>query len=591
MSVISLSIMISVILIVIFIFLGIWFRKAVVTSEDFLLAGRRAPFWLLASSYLGGMIGGASISGYMSTAYNSGISQAWLMLFAYLFSTLFVILFARRLNYFGRKTGAVTLADFVCARFGEKLRAPISIVAFLRPAFLTGMQLLAIAIVINIAFGLPIKYGIIVSAVVIVLYMITAGQYSAMITQWLQGILQSVGIVLFTITVIKIFGSPQLAVDAIYETLDPLFLNPTNIDFSMLSVWILTLGLFYLVDPWMYMWSYLGKDPRTTSNAQLAILAGSYYGIIPYLAGLLLLAAGILGLLVIPDGLSSDALYAWFSMNNTPIAIGTLIIVGLLMTVVSCGSSFAMNGVTILTKDIYQKIINKNSTDKQVLVASRVALVIVMLIAIVGAIWLPILVPLWVLAQALALSGILVPTLSAWFWKRATSTGAWFSTVLGVLAGICWAFYAWKTTGSPGGLVHGLHAAHIGIAVSLPVMIIVSLATKPQYENAEATNYRTLGKEMLENNPEFVIAKNESVFFGWLGAKTGGVKFLWIIGFALFLLHYILVALFATKSCGLILTWISILACIGLIIIVAIFGGKDVIAMHNASKPSGSVKE
>ena len=113
-----------------------------------------------------------------------------------------------------------------------------------------------------------------------------------------------------------------------------------------------------------------------------------------------------------------------------------------------------------------------------------------MLIGIVGAIWLPILVPLWVLAQALALSGILVPTLSAWFWKRATSTGAWFSTVLGVLAGICWAFYAWKTTGSPGGLVHGLHAAHIGIAVSLPVMIIVSLATKPQYENAEATNYR-----------------------------------------------------------------------------------------------------
>ena len=263
--------------------------------------------------------------------------------------------FCKKVELFGRKTGAVTLADFVCARFGEKLRAPISIVAFLRPAFLTGMQLLAIAIVINIAFGLPIKYGIIVSAVVIVLYMITAGQYSAMITQWLQGILQSVGIVLFTITVIKIFGSPQLAVDAIYETLDPLFLNPTNIDFSMLSVWILTLGLFYLVDPWMYMWSYLGKDPRTTSNAQLAILAGSYYGIIPYLAGLLLLAAGILGLLVIPDGLSSDALYAWFSMNHTPIAIGTLIIVGLLMTVVSCGSSFAMNGVTILTKDIYQK--------------------------------------------------------------------------------------------------------------------------------------------------------------------------------------------------------------------------------------------
>ena len=96
---------------------------------------------------------------------------------------------------------------------------------------------------------------------------------------------------------------------------------------------------------------------------------------------------------------------------------------------------------------------------------------------------------------------------------------------------------------------------------------------------------------MMENNPEFAIAKNESVFFGWLGAKTVGVKVLWIIGFVLFLLHYILVALFATKSCGLILTWISILACIGLIFIVAVFGGKDVIEMHSASKLSMSVKE
>lgn len=107
-----------------------------------------------------------------------------------------------------------------------------------------------------------------------------------------------------------------------YTVLEPAMTDPYTIDFSMFSVWFLSMGFFYLIDPWMFTWSYTAKDLKAASNSQLAILGGSFYGVIPYIAGLALAAAGIMGLVLVPEGLSSDALYAWFTKNNTPIAVG-----------------------------------------------------------------------------------------------------------------------------------------------------------------------------------------------------------------------------------------------------------------------------
>lgn len=578
MSILTLSTIILIILVIAFIGMGIWFKRLVTTSEDFLLAGRSAPFWLMAAAYLGGYVGGASVSGYVGYGFNGGISQMWTSMFVVGGITIFIMLFARRLNYFGRKTGAVTLADFVCTRYGEGLRLPMAIFSVPRPAFLTGMQILSIAIVLNINFGLEIKYGVWLSAIIILMYMITAGQYSALITQWFQSILQSLGIVLFAIMVFKLFDSPNAALDAIFEIMPEGSVSLWNVTFPVWSMWFLTLGLFYLVDPWIYMWAYIGSTPRTASNAQLAVLGGSYYNVLPFIAGLALAAAGVMSIVAVPADMTSDALYAWFCMNNMPVVIGTIVVVGLLMTIISCGSSFAMNGVTILTRDIYQRLINKNATDKQSLLASRISLVIVMFIGIASALWLPILVPLWVLAQAIGISGLFAPVMSAWFWKRSTTAGAKVSAWGGGLAALAWAAWVWSTTGSPGNLVFGLHAGHVGLAVSIVLMIVVSLATKPEYDKALITDYKRLGDEMKENTPEIANETGTGVF-GWLGAHSGAIKLLWVIVGVLFILHYLLAFVFHMKVIAMIMLWVGLVAGVLLLLVLLVLGLRDVMNM------------
>ncbi|MDR0424374.1 MAG: sodium:solute symporter family protein [Clostridiales Family XIII bacterium] len=587
MNVISVTMIILAILVVCFIFVGMWFKKMASTADDFLLAGRGAPFWLMASAYLGGYVGGASVSGYVSLGYGNGISGMWTSLFVVSGCVGFILLFARRVNYFGRKTGAVTIADFICARYGEGLRLPVAIVGFMRPGFLTGMQFLAIAVVANIVFGLDIKIGVVVSAVIILLYLITAGQYSALITQWFQSVLQSLGIILFAIAAYRLIGNPTYVTDAMYELLEPAKMSFWNVEFSQFTVWLLTFGIFYLVDPWIYMWAYIGQTPRVSSNGMLAVLGGSYYNVLPFLSGMCIAVGAIMGKLNVPEGLSGDGLYAWFSIEFMSPVVGVVVLVGLLMTIISCGSSFAMNGVTILTRDIYQKVINKGASDKQVLFASRMSLVVVTVIGIASALWLPILVPLWSLAQAIGISGLLATTLCAWFWKRSTTAGAMASTVLGGLTAFGWAVYAWITLGNPGALVPmfglDLHAAHVGLAVAIPAMIIVSLCTKPEYEKAEATSFAQLGKELRES-PLVVDKQERPGMFGWLGADTIGWKTFWVVVFTVFALHYVLAFLFHVPVFGLSMVWTSFIVGGIMIFMLAGLGGKDLVNMARIAK-------
>lgn len=593
MDVITVSIVVMIILIIGFILAGLWFQKMATTSDGFLLAGRGAPFWLMGSAYLGGYVGGASVSGYVGIGFSSGISAMWASLFVMSGCAAFTWIFARRANYFGRKHGAVTIADFVCARFGEKLRVPIALCAIMRPTFLTGMQFLAIAVAANVVFGLDKTIGIVLSAVIILLYLITAGQYSALITQWFQSLLQSLGIVLFAIFAYKMLGDPTSVTQAMYQYLEPAKMNFWSQEFSLFSVWFLTFGLFYLVDPWIYMWAYIGKTPKVSSNAMLAVLGGSYYNVLPFLAGMCLALGVVSGHLVVPQGLSGDGMYVWFTRDFMPPVVAVIVLVGLLMTIVSCGSSFAMNGVTIFTKDIYQGVINKKATDKQMLFASRVSLTLVTLIGIASALWLPILVPLWSLAQAIGISGLFATTMCAWFWKRSTTSGAYASTVCGGLVAFAWACLAWSKTGSPGGLVNvgglPLHAAHVGLAVSIPLMFIVSLATKPEFEKAEITSYSTLGREMMADD-SVVDKQTRPGFFGWLGADTSAWKAFWVVTFTVLALHFLLAFLFHIPVFGLSLVWLSFIVGILMLIMLSWLGTKDVIDMVKATHQYGRTR-
>jgi len=472
------------------------------SASDFLLMGRSIGFWLFFGAYTGAAIGGGSLAGFTGAGYTDGISTLWILLVSGFTVPLFAWLFGKAINLFGRQQNAFTLADFLVHRYGPELRRPVMIMSYLRPAFITGLQFLALGVLLRAGFGLDRLTGILTGAGIVLVYTLLSGQFSAVTSQWLQSLLQGLGLMIFIVLACALHGGPGEAMAAMEEHLPASFLNAWSADFSLMSVWIISMGLFYFVDPWLFQWAYMAKNPRTSRNALVAASVASPWGAVSFIGGMMLAAAVISGRLELPADIEPDLIYLTFIQDHTHVVLGALLMISFLMTVLSCASSFVMNGATILQSDLINPMLSEGYARRHPLLLGRLSVIVTVALAIMCALWVPFLVPLWIIGQSIAVSGLFWPVLAAWFWPRATRNGALAGVALGGLSSFGWALTAWHIEGSANALFKGLHASHVGMVVSLVFLVAVSLlGHHGQAEKPEATLWRHLRHDSQEVGP------------------------------------------------------------------------------------------
>jgi len=182
----------------------------------------------------------------------------------------------------------------------------------------------------------------------------------------------------------------------------------------------------------------------------------------------------------LPASIKGDQVYLYFITKIISPAIGIFLLVSFLMTVLSCASSFLLNGATLMYNDFLKKSkIGKNYSQIKL---SRIAVLFTTFFGVITALWVPFLIPLWIIGQGLAVSGLLIPVFSAWFWKRGTSKGAYYSLISGLLSSFLFSIIAWIKKGSPNALLGNFHFVHIGLIVSLVVMILISYLDRKEPE-------------------------------------------------------------------------------------------------------------
>jgi SSS family solute:Na+ symporter len=428
--------------------------------------------------------------------FDEGISSFWILLVSGFTVPLFAWLFGGALNRFGREYSAFTLSDFLVHRYGEQVRRPAMFITYLRPAFITGLQFLAIGTLLRAGFGLSTTSGVLLGAAIVLGYTVVGGQYSAITSQWLQSLLQGLGMLLFLICAVALHGGVASAGEAMVTYLPDAFRDVYSADFSWMSVWLISMGVFYFVDPWLFQWAYMAKDPRTSRNALVAASVASPWGAVSFLGGMLLAAGMLGGKLELPADIHPDLVYLTFVQDHLSLGWAALLLVAYLMTVLSCASSFLMNGATILKSDLLDSLVSNERMREQPVLMGRLAIVATAVFGIIAALWIPVLVPLWIIGQSIAVSGLFWPVMGAWFWPRATGTGALLSMLVGGITSFAWALWAWHSQGSASSLVMGLHAAHVGMATSLVAFVAGSLLTSPgAAESPEATSWKRLSAQ------------------------------------------------------------------------------------------------
>ena len=199
---------------------------------------------------------------------------------------------------------------------------------------------------------------------------------------------------------------------------------------------------------------------------------------------------GVIGRVLYPDALltasSSERIFILMSGSFFIPLIAGLVMAGILAATISSSDSYLLIAASAFSKNIYHGILKKDATDKEVLVMSRITLIIVAIIAAIialdeNSVIFKVVSFAW--AGFGATFGPIM--LFSLFWKRVTREGA----VAGMVTGGAMVFI-WKLLVRPLGGIVDIYELFPAFVLSCLAIITVSLLTKaPSQEIQEEFEY------------------------------------------------------------------------------------------------------
>src|SRR5690349_21909948 len=198
-SLVHLSAVDLLVIVIYFVFvlaIGFYLKRFTSTSEDFFLAGREMTAWVAGLSFLAANLGSLELMGWAASAYQYGILAAhwyWIgAIPAMLFLGIVMMPF-----YYISKTHSVP--GYLKLRFGEPARA-LSAVSFgVMTVLMSGVNMFAMAKVMQIVLGWDINVSIWLSAGTVSIYVALGGLRSAIFNEVLQFFLIWAGALLIPI--------------------------------------------------------------------------------------------------------------------------------------------------------------------------------------------------------------------------------------------------------------------------------------------------------------------------------------------------------------------------------------------------------
>lgn len=328
------------------------------TTTDYLLASRDVNPWLtglstFATAHSGGMF--ISTIGY---TYTTGISSAWLLVGWFLGDYLTWFFVHKRLRQQSAELGSDTFGSFLgTISKGKKTnRAIASLSALITLAFLgcyAAAQLLAGSKALRVVFGWNYSTGIVLGAVIVVLYCFSGGIRASIWTDAIQSIvMMGAMFMLMGIALSACGGFSGMWTQL--QTLDPALVDPVPQDLEFgfalfLLSWLMG-GVGVVGQPHIMVRAMVLK-----SGEQMGITRNIYAGLYVIFSA----AAVVVGLtarVLVPnliDGGDPELALPLMATELLPGLLVGLILAGLFAAVISTADSQILSCSAALTQDLF----------------------------------------------------------------------------------------------------------------------------------------------------------------------------------------------------------------------------------------------
>jgi SSS family solute:Na+ symporter/sodium/proline symporter len=165
--------------------------------------------------------------------------------------------------------------------------------------------------------------------------------------------------------------------------------------------------------------------------------------------------------------------------KGVPVAVGCALIAAVVAIIISTANSFLLVPATNVVRDIYQRFVNPDLPDKQMILFSRVVVVVLGAISFSLISFFPRILDAAYAAYTVYGAGITPALIAVFFWKRATVQGG----VLSILGGLS-VTVIWEVLNKiQGQLPLGMPAVYPALLCSLVLLFGVSLLTPKPSED------------------------------------------------------------------------------------------------------------
>jgi len=470
------------------------YRSSTSDSAGYLLGGRKL------GPAVGALSAGASdMSGWMllglpGAIFISGLSEVWIAIGLVVGAFLNYLLVAPRLRVYTEKADdAITIPDFFEKRFDDQsraLRILSSVVIIIFFTVYTSSGVVAGGKLFETSFGLDYSLGLLLTAGVVVAYTMFGGFLAVSLTDFVQGCIMFVALILVPVVTIQVLGGFGETVSTLNAQ------NP-----AMLDLWraalpdgearaVSTVGLISLL---AWGLGYFGQPHiivrfmaiRTVKDIHIARHIGMSWMIITLLGAV---GVGLAGAAYVAQNgevvsaylatrgggeiIDAETIFIVLSQVLFHPYIAGFLLAAILAAIMSTISSQLLVSSSSLTEDLYKVFVRREAKDAELVMVGRACVLAVAIVAV-----------------GLALdrsSSILQLVSNAWFgfgsafgpvilfslyWRRMTRDGALAGMLVGAAVVLFWIY---GPAGFLGEARANIAAIIPGFALSCLAIVLVS---------------------------------------------------------------------------------------------------------------------
>jgi solute:Na+ symporter, SSS family len=441
--------------------IGWYSSKFVKNSQDYVLAGRKMPTFVVASGLFATWFGSETVMGASSEFLSHGLLGVIEDPFGASLCLLLIGLFFARPLY---KLKLYTFSDYFSLRFGKKVEVISAF--FMIPSYFSWIaaQLIALSIILQSISGLPFVLGVILCASIVLFYTFIGGMWSISITDTIQTILIIGGLLYLSYYFYNQSGGLNVIKATIPDDFFRIVPKESNVNSWLLyfSAWI-TIGWGSIPQQDVFQRVLSAKSENTAVKG--SIISAFMYLTVAFLP----LSVVLFGSISHPELLKADnqMFIPELVLAHSNLFVQILFFGALISAILSTCSAAILAPATVVAENIIKPYFGQSLKDKDLLKIMRYSTVVITIIAVSITFIKTNIYELVGEASALSLVALFIPLVAGLYWKKANKTGATLSMFFGTIS---WLIALNINLGIP--------PAVFGFVISLLAMFFGSLSSK-----------------------------------------------------------------------------------------------------------------